>query len=86
MIHKFKVEPFDDGIHAKVFVDEKPIRCIGYTISHSVDCFPSVELQLCVIPEIENYATVQISNKEEIALDMDYNEFQEFCRIWNEVH
>lgn len=87
MFHKFKVEPCDNSkIHAMVSIDDKPIRCCGYSINHIVDEVPTVELELCCIPNYEHDAVIHISNKEEIARLMDETEFKEFCKIWNEVH
>ena len=87
MIHRFKVEPIGDlPQHAKVSVDGNAVLCQGYTIKHYVDDLPTVELDLCAVPDIVHDVVIQIGNKEEIARLMNYNEFQEFCRIWEEVH
>lgn len=86
MFHKFSTEQID-SYREKVFIDGNPIMCIGYTLTHRVDEVPTLELEMPIVPEIkEKYVVAQISNKEEIARLMDYNEFNKFCEIWNEVH
>lgn len=86
MFHKFSTEQID-SYRERVFIDGNPIRCIGYTLTHRVDELPTLELEMPIVPEIKDkYVVAQISNKEEIARLMDYNEFNEFCEIWNEVH
>ena len=87
VLHNLKIEPIEDRVQcARVIVDDIPIQCLGYSISHSLDGVPTVELELCCIPQYEHYVVTQISNKEEIARLMDKTEFKEFCRIWKEVH
>lgn len=87
MVHKFKVEPVENSYkYAKVTVDDNAVRCKGYTLRHYVDEIPTVELDLCAVPEVEHDVVIQVGNKEEIARLMNYSEFQEFCRIWEEVH
>lgn len=86
MLHEFSTEKIDD-IREQVFIDGKPIRCYGYTLTHNVNEFPSVELKLICEPKIDGAkAIIQVSNKEEIARLMDKAEFEEFCEIWKEVH
>lgn len=87
VLHNLKIEPIGSGIEcARVIVDDMPIKCRGYSINHSIDEVPTVKLELCCIPKYEHYVATQISNKEEIARLMDETEFEEFCRIWKEVH
>ena len=47
---------------------------------------PSVDVEIGCVPQIEENAIVKVSNKEEIAMLMDKEEFDEFCEIWKEVH
>ena len=87
VLHKLKIEPVESRIEcARVIVDDIPVQCRGYSISHSIDEVPTVELELCCIPKYEHDVVTQISNKEEIARLMDKAEFEEFCKIWKEVH
>lgn len=87
VLHNLKIEPIEDRVQcARVIVDNIPIKCRGYSISHGVDEVPKVELELCCIPKYEHDVVTQISNKEEIARLMDEAEFEEFCKIWKDVH
>ena len=87
VLHNLKIEPVGNRIeYARVIVDDMPIKCRGYSINHSIDEVPTVELELCCIPNYEHDVVIQISNKEEIARLMDEAEFEEFCKIWKEVH
>ena len=86
MFHKFSTEQID-SYRERVFIDGNPIMCRGYTLTHRVDELPTLELEMPIVPEIKDkYVVAQISNKEEIARFMDCNEFNEFCKIWDEVH
>lgn len=87
VLHNLKIEAVEDRVQcARVIVDDIPVQCRGYSISHSIDEVPTVELELCCIPKYEHDVVTQISNKEEIARLMDETEFEEFCKIWKEVH
>lgn len=86
-LHKFKVEPIDEFVgRARVTIDDKPIRCRGYELRHYVDEFPSVDIEIACVPQIEETATISVSNKEEIASLMDKSEFEEFCKIWEKIN
>ena len=85
-LHKFRFEPMDELGRGRVTIDDKPIKCIGYELRHYVDEVPSVDIEICCVPQIEENAIVKVSNKEEIAMLMDKEEFDEFCEIWKEVH
>lgn len=87
VLHNLKIEPIEDRVQcARVMVDDMRIKCRGYSISHSIDEVPTVELQLCCIPKYEHNVVTHIGNKEEIARLMDETEFEDFCNIWKEVH
>lgn len=86
VLHKFKFEPIDELGRGKVTIDDKPIKCTGYELRHYVNEVPSVDIEICCVPKIEENAIVKVSNKEEIAMLMDKEEFNEFCEIWKEVH
>lgn len=85
-LHKFKFEPIDEFGRGKVTIDDKPIRCRGYELRHYVDEVPSVEIEIACFPQIEETASIIVSNKEEIAALMDKDEFDEFCKIWERIH
>lgn len=84
-IHDFKVEPLGHG-SAKVYIDGKSVRCRGYSLEHFMDCVPSVRLEICVSPQIEDNVKIKVGNKEEIAGLMSKREFEEFCEIWGRLH
>lgn len=87
VLHNLKIEPIEDRVQcARVIVDDIPVKCRGYSIRHRVDEVPEVELELCCVPKYEHEVLVNVSNKEEIARLMDETEFEEFCKIWKEVH
>ena len=86
LLHKFKFEPFDELGRGRVTIDDKPIKCRGFEIKHYVNECTSVNSEDVCDPQIEENATVKMSNKEEIAMLMDKEEFDEFCEIWKEVH
>ena len=85
-LHKFRFEPMDECGRGRVTIDDKTIKCTGYELRHYVGEVPSVDIEIGCVPQIEENATVKISNKEEIAMLMDKKEFNEFCEIWKEVH
>ena len=85
-LHKFKFEPFDELGRGRVTIDDKTIKCTGYELRHYVNEAPSVDIEICCVPQIEENSIVKVSNKEEIAMLMDKEEFNEFCEIWKEVH
>lgn len=86
MFHKFSTEQINE-LRERVLIDGNYIRCTGYTLTHKVDEVPILELEIPIVQEIKDqYVVVKVSNKEEIANLMDLNEFNEFCKIWNELH
>lgn len=85
-LHKFKFEPFDEIGRGRVTIDDKTIKCSGFEIRHYVDEFPSVNIEVVCVPQIEENAIISVSNKEEIAALMNREEFEEFCEIWKEAH
>ena len=87
VLHNLRIVPVEDRVQcARVIVDDMLVQCRGYSISHSIDEVPTVKLELCCIPKYEHDVVIQIGNKEEIARLMDEKEFEEFCKIWKEVH
>ena len=87
VLRNLKIEPIEDRVQcARVIVDDIPIKCRGYSINHSLNELPTVALELCCVPNYEHDVMTQISNKEEIARLMNEAEFEEFCKIWKEVH
>ena len=86
LLHKFKFEPLDELGRGRVTIDDKPIKCRGFEIKNYVDEFPSVNIEVVCVPQIEENAIISVSNKEEIAALMDREEFDDFCGIWKEVH
>ena len=87
MFGRFKVEPVEDGcLYAKVTVDGKEVRCRGYEISHSVEEIPIVSLEIIATPEYEHDAIIQVKDLEQIAKLMYEKDFNEFCKMWKEIH
>lgn len=87
LLHNIKIKPIGNyPTSAEVLIDDKSIHCTGYEISHSLDGLPKVELQVCCKPTYDHDVILRIGNKEEIARIMDKKEFEEFCKIWKEVH
>lgn len=80
--------PNDDApIPTIVKVDGENVRCRRYKLEQSIETIPVLELDLVAIPSVEhNQVTVKVSNKREIAACMDYQEFKEFCDVWNHLH
>ena len=85
-LHKFKFEPIDEVGRGKVTIDDKRVLCRGFELRHYVGEVPSVEIEVICVPQIEENATISVSNKEEIAALMDKNEFEEFCKIWEKIN
>lgn len=85
-LHKFKFEPFDECGRGRVTIDDKPIKCRGFELKHYVNEVPSANIEVVCVQQIEENAIINVSNKEEIAALMGREEFEEFCKIWKEVH
>ena len=85
-LHKFKFEPFDECGRGRVTIDYKPIKCRGFELKHYVNEVPSVNIEVVCVPQIEENAIINVSNKEEIAALMGREEFEEFCKIWEKIN
>ena len=85
-LHKFRFEPFDECGRGRVTIDGNPIQCSGYEIKNYVDEFPSVNIEVVCVPQIEENAIINVSNKEEIAALMDREGYEEFCKIWEKIN
>lgn len=84
---KFAVE--GSGITAKIYIDGEEIHGIrGYTIEHDASEIPQVELRLACVSEnvAETQATIQFANTDLIAKLFSREQFDEFCRLWEEYH
>lgn len=87
MLHKFRTQPIENqSICEHVFVDDIAIRCAGYVLEHNVGELPTVTVELPVIPHINSNVDFKIGNLEEIARLMDVDTYEEFKKIWREVH
>ena len=86
LLHRFKFEPFDELGRGRVTIDDKPIKCRGFEIKHYVDEFPSVNIEIICVPQIEETSIISVSNKEEIAALMNREEFEEFCKLWENIN
>ena len=76
-LHKFKFEPFDEIGRGIVTIDDNPIKCRGFELKHYVNEVPSVNIEVVCVPQIEENAIINVSNKEEIAALMGREEFEE---------
>ena len=85
-LHKFRFETIDEFGRGRATIDDKTIKCRGFELKHYLDEFPSVNIEVVCVPQIEENAIISVSNKEEIAALMGSEEFDEFCEIWKEVH
>ena len=85
-LHKFRFEPIDEFGRGRVTIDDKPIKYRGFELKHYVDEFPSVDIEIICVPQIEENAIIRVSNKEEIAAFMNRKEFEEFCKIWEKIN
>ena len=85
-LHKFRFEPMDELGRGIVTIDDKPIKCRGFELKHYVDEFPSANIEVVCVPQIEENAIISVSNKEEIAALMEREEFEEFCKIWEKIN
>lgn len=86
-MHKLNIKNLESG-GTSVMLDGQSVRCTGYCLSHYVDVYPTIELDLLIEPpEVEeDNVYVSIGNKKEIAELMNKVEFEEFCDIWKEIH
>ena len=84
--HKFRVEGNKEWpMYASVYVDDKPVRCTGYTIQHELNSVP--ELSLSLLPKmdtIEGIATIELEQIELIAELISDEGFDMLCELYNE--
>ena len=86
-LHEVKIS--GEGAIAHVFVDGEEIhRLSGYTIERNAGEIALVELRMVRPDEtiLEDYAEVVISNSETMAKLFNREQFDEFCRLWEEYH
>ena len=84
MIHNFRVENIGDTA-AKVFIDDKPIRCLGYSISHNAGEVAEVHIEL--LPEVYvNEKAIIRFDVEQIAETINEDDFKLLVEKYNEVH
>jgi len=86
MLHKIRVDGFNDGVNATIRIDGQKIRCRRYKIEQSVDTIPSIELDVCYEPIVETDGCVDFGNIEQLARMMSYMDFNYFCEKWHEYH
>lgn len=79
----------ENGLNANIFVGGKEVHNVtGFNFSHSVDCAPTLELELLLpIYDLDyKYADVNISNLKEIASCMNKKLFTDFCNEWHRLN
>lgn len=59
-LHKFRFKPMDEFGRGNVTIDGNPIRCRGYELRHYVDEFPSVNIEVVCVPQIEENAIISV--------------------------
>lgn len=86
MFHRVQI--INDGsIRTKVRLDNKPIKCTGYTIYQSVGEIPRIELEMLGNPEMTfKQAKIEVSDLDNLIEIMDADMFNEFCDRWKEKH
>lgn len=75
------------GCLTEVKVNGENVRCSAFTLEQCVGEIPVIELE--IIQPVINVGLkgrAEIANKKEIAKLMSDVEFNEFCKIWLEVH
>ena len=53
MLHKVKIESFNNGANAHVYVDEKPLKASAVDVHMEVRCMPQTDITVCSEPELE---------------------------------
>ena len=87
MLHRFRTEPIEGRlINERVFLDDTAISCSGYALEHNVGEVPRVTIEIPIVPHIDSTVDFKIGNLEEIARLMDFETYEEFKKIWEEVH
>lgn len=84
-----KVEISGEYATAKVIIDGEEIhRLSGYTIERNAGEIPMLELRMLCLEEniMEQQVEIVISNAETMARIFNRNQFDEFCKLWEEYH
>lgn len=53
MLHKVKIESFNSGANAHVYVDDKNIKASALDVHMEVSCVPQTDITICSEPELE---------------------------------
>lgn len=53
MLHKVKVESFNNGANAHVYVDDKNIKASAVDVHMEVSCVPQTDITICSEPDLE---------------------------------
>lgn len=88
MLNEVKIVS-ENGVNANIFVGGKEVhRVTGFNFSHSVNCVPTLELELLAIPYKLCYKStnVCIANIEDIVNCMDEKMFIDFCNEWHKLN
>ena len=87
MLHRFRTKPIEGRpINEQVFLDDTAISCSRYALEHNVGEVPMVTIEVHIVPHIDSTVDFKIGNLEEIARLMDLDTYEEFKKIWEEVH
>lgn len=86
MLHNIEIKGIDGHPEgATVAIDGKNVRARAYTVAHEAGCYPVINLNLVAIPTLSMDGKVRVSNKGDLAVCFDREEFDEFCQIWQEI-
>ena len=87
MLHKVEIFPVYDTLRTKIKIDGEFIRATSCRLTYDIDELPYMEITMPVATCVDDGRVVcVVENKEEIARVMDETEFEEFCRIWKNLH
>ena len=53
MLHKVKIESFNSGANAHVYVDDKNIKASAVDVHMEVSCMPQTDISIVSEPELE---------------------------------
>ena len=53
MLHKVKIESFNNGANAHVYVDDTKVKASAVDVHMEVSCVPQTDITICSEPELE---------------------------------
>lgn len=87
MLHNVQIFPVYDTLRTILKIDGEPIKATSYTLYQDAGELPHINIEMPIMAYVDDGRMVcVIENKEQIAKVMDPDEFNEFCKIWHELH